>query len=593
MPVRELPLVASNLAGTHRSYAEKTLAPNEVLHGKNYRQNKDGGRYPRPGYEDSQIDLSQFNFTVGRGLHSARTPKKLWLAADNDSAVKIVFVETADPTNAHYRIPFDTGLSLQTGYYVQMLDWEGDIYYANGYNTVGRIIVGQVGAAGVLAGATELDLKTGNGVRFPSTGTAYCCSDDGTIDTFTFGGKTTDQLTTVSGILAHGAGSVVFMLTTISPTYADKASVLAEWLASLNLGGDIDNPRVLEFSQFADAGALNKFYVFGSSPAGSEILGEGGEITGLFPTKNFLFTIKNTGIYASARSEINLTSGARIPQPVRKAIGMPNPRCITQVDEDVAVYMTVGKRLGVLKGRVENGQSSVSLQEGFDDDIQKDLIVNDTPDVREWIHYEDSERLLKCCLIKDGVRYVYVRDFNIGVWYDADTNKNYDVVTSHDGKTWAFDGSSQKLYIDESGFFDDDVPVESEWLTGRLGRGDAYERSKAKKVLTHGYMSLGSEAFIDFYRDTVFQFTKTVDDSRINNLEDGNQIGSGNIGSSSFGFSGPAGSAFPFRFPFGCNKKGEDFQIKVRIGGLQNDFVQFDGFTLVLRPLRRTPYKRS
>ncbi|MBX4215374.1 hypothetical protein KW797_00265 [Candidatus Parcubacteria bacterium] len=586
---------ADSLAGTHKSYAEKTLAPDEVYKGKNYRQNDEGGRYPRPGFEDSEVDLTSLALIAGRGVHSSRTPKKLWLAADTGSSVKLIFVETTDPTDAHYKLPFDTGLSLQTGKYVHMLDFEGDLYYANGYDTVGRIIIGTVASGGVLAGATELNLKTGQGVRFPASGTGYITNTDGTIDTFTFGGKTSDQLTTVAGILAHGEGAVVFMLSTLSPSYDDKAAVLAEWLASLNLGGDPDNPRVWEFSQFASASNLAKFYTFGSSPSGTELLGEGGEITAMFPTKNFFFVLKNTGIYGTARADIDISTGARIPQPIRKGVGCPNQRCITTIDEDVAVYLGTDRRLYVLRGSIINGQTDIKVQENFDNDIEKDLLGADLPGTAEWVHYETSEKLLKVCVLKQAVRYIYVRDFSIGksgVWYDADQGKNYDCVCSHEEKTWAYDGAANKLYIDETGTIDDDVPIETSWKTGRMGRGE-WLRAKAKMILTHGFMTRNSVAYLDFYKNGEFQFTKTLDDSRINSLDDGQQIGDGAVGRMGFGTSGPSGTAYPFKWPFGANKKGDDFAIEVRINGDNGDFVQFDGYKIVCRPLRRISQVRS
>lgn len=592
--IEGIPITAESLAGTHKSYAEKTLAPDEVFRGKNYRQNKEGGRYPRPGFQDSEIDLSSFSFTAGRGLHSSNSPKRLWLAADTGAHVKIVFVDT-DPESAWYGKVYDTGLTLQTGYYVQMLDFEGDIYYANGYNTVGRIIVGQVGAGGVAAAATDLNLKTGNGVRFAATGTGKITNSDGTMDTFTWGGKTADQLTTVADILAHVEGDMVIVNTTITPVFADKASVLAEWLASLNLAGDPDNPRVWEFSQFANASDLSKFYTFGSLPGSQELLGEGGAITGLFPTKNFMFVLKTTGVYSAPRSEVDGDTGARIPSPIRKGPGLPNPRCIAEIDEDVSVYLGIDKRLHVLRGRVENGESSVRLEQGFDSDIEKDLIAADIPDSREWVTYNDTEKLLKVCVMKAGVRYVYVRDFNVGkrgVWYDADQGKNYDVVVSHEGKTWAFDGAAEKLYIDETGNYDDLLPVECEWETGRMGRGE-FNRGKAKDLRLHGFMMRNSSAYLDFYRDGKFVFTKILTDERITDLTDSRQIGSAGVGSSSFGSGGDLPAAFPFRWPIGVNKKGEDFRIKVRIIGENGDFVQFDGYTLTVKPLTRHPHARA
>jgi len=591
-------LTAEHLAGTHKSHGEKTLKPTQVFIGKNYRSNDEGGRYPRPGYEDSLVDLSSLAFTDGRGIHSSRTPKRLWFAGDDGSDVKILYVDT-DPTGAQYNTPFDVGLTLTTAKYVEMMDWEGDIYYANGADNVGRIIVGQVATA-VVAGVTSLVLKTGNGVRFPTAGGPYTARI-GT-DVFTYTTRTTDTLSGIpasgaSAMIAHAVGEVVTLTTTYSPVYVDKASFLAEWLASLNLGGDPDNPRVWEFGKFANASDLTLFYDFAATPAGSELLGEGGAMTGFYAAKNFFFVFKDNGVYATAKSTVSTTTGARIPQRIKKTAGLPNPRCIVEIGEDLVAYYSTTKRVLLLRGRVEDGKTNVAVEDSFDTDIEKDLKNADEPGEKEWVTYNDNERLLKVCVLENGVRKVYSHDFNMktanfGVWYDADTNKSYDVVTEHENLTWGFDGTANILFKDEFGNYDHDIPVDCEWETGLLGR-DEFLLGKARELLLHGHMTENSVAYMDFYKGSEYQFTKKLDDSRITTRRLGTQIGAGGIGSTGFGAGGPGPTAYPFRWPIGANHKDERFKIKIRIPGDNGDFVQFDGYTLRIRPLHRYPYKRA
>jgi hypothetical protein len=582
-----LEIQAQHMAGKYITHAEKNLKPQDVFRGQNWRQNKDGGRYPRPGFEDSLIDYSSYGFTVGRGMLSAKTPPRLWLAGDDGSEVKLTYVET-DQNAAQYGVVLDVGVSLEPGYRVFMKEWQGNIFYANGFDTVSEVIVGQVAAGGVLAAATELDLKGGRGVFFPVSGSGEIGGD-----TFTWSGKTSDQLTGVSGLASnHSADELVTSIDALSPDYEDKAAFLEEWYSSLNLFGDPDQPFIWEFSKFANAGAPDDFKEFGGDLE-PEIVGQGGKITAALATKNFFYVWKEDSLYATGRDEVDVETGARPPQPIEGASGTVGPFSVTQAGKGGdAYYQTTTTHFVRLGIQVENGSATTRIDDEFDSDLDGIRGQIDQPTIDNWSHYNPYENLLKFSAFESGVRVVFVWDFNVGTFY-RDTNKNYDCVTLHGRKTWGFDGSAGKMYIDEVGNFDDDVPVEMEWETGRLGR-DEFQLAKARYIHMHGYMTQGSINYVDFYKDGMFLFTTILDDSFIISLEDENsiQVGTQGIGSgSSVGSGGSPPKAFPFRLPIGAYHRGEDFKIKVRSLGENGEFVQFDGYTIGLSPLTRSPYR--
>lgn len=594
MPTLEkapIEIQAQSLSGRFITHAEKKLNGEQVYRGQNWRQNKDGGRYPRPGYRDSEMDYTVFSPTLGRGMLSGKLSKRLWVAVDNGSNVKITYVDT-NINNAQYAQIFDVGLTLTTGKYVYMMEWQGNVFYANGADTVGEILVAEVASGGVLSGAITLDLKGGRGVFFAATGSGQIGED-----TFTWSGKTNDQLTGVSGIASdHLGGEIVTCNLTVSPTYQDKASIVAEWVSSLNLFGDPEQPFVWEFSKFATAGSPGNFTDFSATPSNTELVGEGGVITGALKTKDFFYVFKEDSLYATARVSIDEDTGARIPQPIEGASGNANPRTVTKAGKGGNGYYITGDGHFIELGpQVESGQITVGLNNSFDDDLKGVFSSFNRPDEKSWLTYNTNENFLKFSVFEDDVRVVYVWDFDVKTFY-RDTNKNYDCVVEHMGNTWAFDGSAQKLYIDEVGNFDDDVPVNCEWETGRLGR-DEFQNGKAIYYRMHGYMTQGSINYVDFYKDGKFQFTKILDDSYITTLEDdGVRIGHGSIGSGGFVSASIAGGGpivYPFRFPVGANHMGEDYKLKVRSDGERGDFVQFDGFSIGIRPLKRNPYKHA
>jgi hypothetical protein len=585
-------LVAQHLGGGLKTQTD-VLRPEFAYSGYNFRTNAEGGMFPRPGKEDSGIDLSSYNITAGRGMLSAKMTPRLWLAVDDGSTVKILYVST-DHDSPFYGLVYDVGLSLQTGYYVCMLEFENDIYYGNGYNTNGRIITGELNAA-VTAGDTSFALKTGQGIRFPTAAgpyTARCGTD-----VFTFTTTTSDTLSGVpasggNALLAHVANEMITLCTTFSPTYCDKASILVEWLASLNCLADKDQKNVWEFSKFANAANLGYFYDFSAAPSSQELVGHGGEITAARTTKNFFIVWKKDGMYGTGRSEVSTTTGARIPSPIKPDFGTVNNRSVAVVGDDDIIFQLPQKRLARFGASVQNGEQTIGVDSKFDDDIEKDLLGIDTPDALNWMTFNIEEGLLKCGMRRNGAQEIWVRKYPSGEWF-KDTGKNYDVVCEHDSKTWAIDGSAQKLYIDEVGNYDDIVPVEMERSTGWIGR-DKFKYSKARYLHVHGYMTINSIAYIDVYygRDSS-PVTKTLTDDYLIQRTSGTPLGSGRIGSIAFGSGGDAPLAFPFRFPFGLAHKGEEFRVVIRTTGENGDFVQCNGFSLGLTPLSRFPHSHA
>lgn len=592
-------LVAEHLSGSYHPFGELIMKLEEVFAGKNIRSNKDGGRFPRPGYEDSGVDLSSYNFVAGRGIFTAEFPLKIWLAGDDGTNVKILYMD-ADSTSAFFKQAFDAGLLLTKGKYVEFLEWEGDVYYANGADTVGRLVNSTLAAA-ASAGATSVTLQSGTGIRYPTASGPYTVRGGGL--SFTYATRTGDAL---SGIPASGAGSIASNLaintvltysTTLAPTYQTNAAYLAEIASSLNLAGDPKYPRVWEFSKFANPGDLTLFYNFsGGIPAGTELLGAGDKITGWYKAPRSLYTFKKRSFYATVQKDIDAASGARTPTYVAP-FGISNPRCVDDMNGRL-IMLTSNRRVLLTNITVDTiqGQTAVEapkVDPTFDAPIQTDLKKIDIPGDAEWVKFNRDNQLAKIRVNIGGVPYIMVYDAYLNIWYPMDDNKNFDCVTNYiDGFTYCFDGSANKIYIDEKGNYDDTVPVNSEWETGRTGQ--QFKRSTLRYVYLHGKMTQGSQAYIDVYKEGAFQFTKLLTDAyRVTDSPATYQVGYGSVGSTGFGNAGSPLTAFDFRFPIGAKKNGQDFKIKVRSPGDRGDFIQCEGLKLGVEPLARSPFKHA
>lgn len=576
------PIEATSLAGSYIPSGEKKRKLDEVFSGQNVRSTLDGGRFPRPGYQDTEIDLSSFGFTQARGMFAGISPQLIWIACDTGAAVWIVYCDPVLKTA--YRVGT---VALTTGYNVNFMEFEGQIHYANGVDAPGRIATSTL-PSDVTAGATEVDLKPGTGPRFPASGTGYCEGD-----TFTWGGKTSDQLTTVSGILDHDSGAVVVYPTTFSPATVTTPSILAQWYFCLHVAGAPAKPRLLEFSKFAIASAPERFYDFSASTAGTEIVGEGGEITGFFKTRRYFYIFKEDSIHYIDKSEVNTTSGARPPGELDTDFGIPNQRCVCNMNGRVAFLSQTKRLIPISITATVNGQNvstGPNVDGSFDTRILNYLQTIDDDLSDAWVFFNPYDKLLKIGVKRDGIREILVYDANLDIFYPPDTNKPFDFMCYLGTKSYALDTEGGRIYLDEVGQYDYDTAISTNWRTGRVGA--PFRRSVQRYVYAHGKMTRGSTATVELLINGDSAFTKTLDDSFIKTGAVGTQVGYGGVGSVGTGAGGEAPQAYEFQFPIGVYKHGQDYQLNVTIesedGG---DFIQFDGLILGVEARGKLPQR--
>ena len=117
----------------------------------------------------------------------------------------------------------------------------------------------------ILAGATTIDLTTNEGGRFPASGTIHIQDD-----VITYSGRTTDQLTGVSGVAVdHPSGSTVVLnaVATAIDVVKEGKNTIA-FYKNRNFYIDGTNPRKIVHSKLADNSSpetdISNFTVLGS-----------------------------------------------------------------------------------------------------------------------------------------------------------------------------------------------------------------------------------------------------------------------------------------------------------------------------------------
>lgn len=100
----------------------------------------------------------------------------------------------------------------------------------------------------ILAGAATIDLAAGTGARFPNTGAGMIEGD-----TFAWTGRTSDQLTGVTGVTSgHASGSTVIMEADTSTYSSNPKGSVGIFFANRLFVRDDANPNFYYFSKLAD-----------------------------------------------------------------------------------------------------------------------------------------------------------------------------------------------------------------------------------------------------------------------------------------------------------------------------------------------------
>lgn len=561
---------ARKFTGWYPTLGASNLSPEQLIKAENMRFLPEGGMATRPGYEDSEINLSSYSFTRIRGMFYIAKYNILWIAGDDGTNTKLVYALSDDTV-------YDSGLSNTTAKEYDFDEYLGDLYYVNGVENPGVIFTSSTSGSTASA-STTVNLRPGDGIKFPSSGTG---SING--DTFTWGGKTGDQLTGCAGISGVKAdGSIVISTATYTPGITDPTTI-AFWIESNNLGGDTETPWTWEFSKIADSTNLDYVRNFtAGGTEGTEIVGGDNGIKKFVPTKDYMYIFTGNAVYFTPKDNVNATTGARIPEPLTKQYGIPNFRCAVVMEGLVAFW--TGERLIPIQIVVENGASSVEVNDKFDLPIRTFLSSLSTDHTEDWLHYNPRQRLLKLGITHEGAKKVVVYDFKSKA-FSLDTGKSYGMmVNAFDGKSFAgseFDGT---IWIDEQGLSDNGGTIAHSWEGGSLVE---HAFATLRRARYYGKMGDNSEAIVTLYNNQS-SFERTITDTSATITGDASPVGSAGVGTSGVGDGGSVIDSFDFDYPIRCLRTGTKFKHSGICEG-EGFFFQIDGIELDFEPHRHTP----
>lgn len=448
---------------------------------------------------------------------------------------------------------YDTGLTRTASEKDFLYAHERKVYATNETDSYTRIAVSRLTA--VNSGAGTFSLESGDGDFFAS-GTVVIRGVS-----VTGGTLSGDNMTGCTGLTgAMAIGDIVIQTST--PSGAPKAYCMADFEGSALVGfGDTVFASLPSTDREPE---LFDDFTLANGATAKRLSGRVRCIkTGL---KVALIGMLNGIDVAPGFEPI---TGALLTSPLSRVHGVPNNRCIVEMDNKFAILTNEGRILIALNGL--NGFELVDnpdTRKNFDYPIAGYMKSNkdQTDNSQNFLHYNPATKTLKATvLMKTGITEDIICQTDIGAW-SIDDSKNMRCRLNVQGAEYAGDDSGDKIHRDDYGYTDNGAPIVSRVTTGKLRLG--------RKGVTGDYLNLVYGGVLSENG----QFTQriihndVVDEEVImaeNMIEDGQMtlapsvsLGEGEMGAETIGGEGSETEVFGFNFPYEMMVDAESVQLE-------------------------------
>lgn len=474
-----------------------------------------------------------------------------------------------------YKTDIDAGTTYTTGLTRTATEkdflfaHERNVYALNETDAFTRIAVSRLTA--VNSGAGTFSLETGDGDFF-SSGTVIIRGVS-----VTGGTLSGDDMTGTSGLTGSMAvGDIVIQTST--PSGAPKGYCMGELEGSALVGkGDTVFASLPSTDQEPEL-----FYDFNLSN-GATAKRLSGRVRCIKSGLRVALIGMLDGI--DVASGFEPATGALLTLPLSRVHGVPNNRCIVEMDNKFAILTNEGRILIALNGL--NGFELIdnpNTRQNFDYPIAEYIKKNkdQTDNSQNFLHYNPVTKILKATiLMKSGLTEDMVAQTDIGAW-SIDDSKNMRCRLNLQGYEYAGDDSDDKIYQDDYGYTDNGFPIISRITTGKMRLG--------KKGITGDYLMFTYGGVLSengqFYKRLIYN--DSVDEELImaeDLIEDGQMrvmesvsLGEGEMGAEIIGGEGSETEVFQFDIPCEIMFEAESVQIEFEISddGAKAEFRYFD-----------------
>lgn len=467
---------------------------------------------------------------------------------------------------------YSTGLTRTATEKDFLFAHERDVYATNETDTFTRIAVSRLTA--VNSGAGTFSLEAGDGDYF-SSGTVIIRGIS-----VTGGTLSGDNMTGASGLTgAMAIGDIVIQTST--PSGAPKGYCMGELEGSALVGkGDTVHVSLPSNDQEPEL-----FYDFNLAN-GATAKRLSGRVRCIKTGMRVALIGMLNGLDVAIGFEEN--TGALLTQPLSRIHGVPNNRCIVEMDNKFAVLTPEGRILIAMNGL--NGFELVDnpdTKQNFDYPVAAYIKANkdQTDNSQNFLHYNPSTKILKAViLMTTGLTEEMVCQTDIGAW-SIDDSKNIRCRLNLEGCEYAGDDSDDKIHRDEYGYTDNTFPIISRITTGRMRLGRVGVTGDWLNLTYGGVLSENGQFTQRIIHNGVTDEETILAEDMIENgqmvIAPTVSLGEGDMGNEVIGGQGTETDVFTFTYPYECMFDAEWSQLEWEIfdegGKMELRFFDFTG----------------
>lgn len=487
----------------------------------------------------------------------------------------VTFWKSGTAIRYGYKTDIDAGTTYTTGLTRTATEkdflfaHERNVYCTNETDNFTRIAVSQLKA--VNSGAGTFSLSTGDGDFFAS-GTVIIRGIS-----VTGGTLSGDDMTGTSGLTgAMAIGDIVIQ--TSAPSGAPKGYCMGELEGSALVGkGDTVHVSLPSNDQEPEL-----FYDF-TLANGATAKRLSGRVRCIKTGLRVALIGMLDGIDVASGYEAN--TGALLTNALSRIHGIPNNRCIVEMDNKFALMTNEGRILIALNGL--NGFELIDnpdTRQNFDYPIAGYIKANkdQTDNSQNFLHYNPTTKTLKAVILMNtGLTEEMICQTDIGAW-SIDDSKNMRCRLNVQGCEYAGDDSDDKIHQDEYGYTDNGAPIISRITTGKLRLGQKGVTGDFLMLNYGGVLSENGQFYQRIiYNNEVLEELILAEDL----IEDGQMVvtpsvslGEGEMGNETLGGEGSETDVFPFNIPYETMVEAESVQLEWEINdeGAKAEFRFFE-----------------
>lgn len=426
-----------------------------------------------------------------------------------------------------------------------MASFNGYLYFCDGVNNYSRWRPSfSTIANSISIGATTIDLATGTGSRFATSGSGLIESD-----TFSWSGRTGDQLTGVTGVTAnHAAGSTIIVEPDTS-TYSTvpKCSVGAFFKNRMVIRDDA-NPNMIYHSKLATASspqdALANFTIAGSGtgdagsyPAPAAVIGMHTFISASNTPVLLIFCADGVAYSFNVTDSGSTTVATLLPFKVFNA-DLASSGAVADFENDIILldkfkqirtlgYQDVNTPANTrrLSDKIEHTIDSLTVDRAYAEFFQRKAY---------FIAKEDES---------DVNNFVVVKDTNPDA-FAIYTHWRLNAICEYGDELYGLSSQDAKVYKLLTGLSANNSSIYSYYQTPALNYGAALIMKALQSIRIKGYISTSAALTWKVYFDTSetpFEFTISGNDNSITDPLTNVAIGTISFGTAVFGGDLPEG----------------------------------------------------